>query len=659
MLLAAFMLSAFATVIGVIAAVGGSTAMAAAARRAHSAATVAVLAALAVLAGAFLTHDFSLAYVAEHSDRSTPWPLLVSGVYAGQEGSLLYWVLVLMLISAGCLWAGRAAGPRLGGWASALMSGFAGYLLFVLLFVSSPFDILRVVPRDGLGLNPLLRDSGMLIHPPFLLAGFSAFAVPFFLLAAGLLAGRDDPRWTALVNRSALLAWALQSVGLTLGMWWAYHVLGWGGYWGWDPVENAALLPWLAATAFVHTSRATAARGVLRPWNAILLALAFALSLFGTYVTRSGLIQSVHSFAASSIGGWFLAPLAVTVLGSMVLIAWRYPRLRSSRPVTALVSREGGFLVTGWLLVAAVVVVVWGMLLPLISSLAGGGTQVVPAAYYERALLPILLVVLALMPAGVLLSWNGPGELAAATRWRPRLMISAGLAGVGIGVALLLYSGATWSLAAGFVFGAGLVVIGWSASRLLRRVGDRQPDSWIAVAARRRRAFGAQVVHLAILVVALAMVVSHVGQVKREVVLRPGQSVDVAGHHLVYLQGGNATVADGIRFTARIQDGGTELTPARTAHPRIGQATTQVAIRSDLSGDLYLVLIGAGPGDQIALDVFFNPMVPWIWAGATVLVFGLLVIAAPLGRVWRPGPEPESEAEPVTETLPLPAGAAR
>src|SRR5437763_10343886 len=264
-LLAALALAAFATVLGFLSGARGLVAQALVARRALWATAVAVALAAAVLEVSFLSHDFVIAYVAEHSDLATSTPLLAAGLYAGQEGSLLYWTRGLSVIGGVSL--ARSGGGRLPAYATGVLAALLTFCLLVLVFVASPFQLLGFVPADGSGLNPLLRDGGMLIHPPFLLAGFASFGVPFAFAFAGLLAGRADAAWIAHTRRLALLAWGLQSAGLTLGMWWAYHVLGWGGYWGWDPVENVALLPWLVTTAYIHSSQIQERRGMLKTWN--------------------------------------------------------------------------------------------------------------------------------------------------------------------------------------------------------------------------------------------------------------------------------------------------------------------------------------------------------------------------------------------------------
>ena len=386
-------------------------------RRAFYASATMILLAAAVLEVALLTHDFSLAYVTEHSDISTPTALVAAAFYGGQEGSLLYWALVLGLLGSASLVASSDLGLRLAAYAAGVMAAILSFLLVVLVMVASPFDLLPAAPPDGLGLNPVLRDGGMLIHPPVVLAGFASFAIPFCFAAAALLAGRSDAAWIAHTRRFALMAWALQSAGLVLGMWWAYHVLGWGGYWGWDPVENVALMPWLATTAYLHSSQVQERRGRLRAWNFGLVMLAFLLVVFGTFIVRSGVVPSVHTFAISAIGPWFFGFLAVCMIFSIALLAVRAGTLAShGRPAPA-VSREGAFVLQNLLLIGVIAVVFWGTVLPLVSGMLGQ-ERVVGAPYYERAAGPLLIAILALMAAGPLLPWRAVATpVLQALRW--------------------------------------------------------------------------------------------------------------------------------------------------------------------------------------------------------------------------------------------------
>jgi cytochrome c-type biogenesis protein CcmF len=622
-LLTGFVLAVFSGVMGLVAGRRDDAVLARVARRAFYAATAAVAGASAVLLAALLGHDFTIAYVTEHTDRGLPAPLLAAAFYGGQEGSLLYWALLLTAAGSASLAAAARTSVRLAAFAGAVLAGIATFFLLVMVFVASPFAVLTVTPADGFGLNPVLRDGGMLVHPPFLLAGYSAFAVPFAFAVAALVAGRYDAGWVAQTRRFALVAWGLQTVGLTLGMWWAYHVLGWGGYWGWDPVENAALMPWLATTAYLHSAQVQERRGSLRAWNLGLVIAAFLLSILGTFLVRSGILPSVHTFAVSPLGPWFLGFLAVCLAVSGGVLAWRSDNLRSTQPVEAGASREGAFLLQNVLLVALTAAVLWGTLLPLVSGLAGR-ELVVGAPYYERVGAPLLLALLALLAVGPALPWRRAGAgWARLLRWP--------VAAAAVALAALLAAGVRQpgALLALPLVAAGLATCAAEYARGLASAG-RLGGSWPAaagrVAARNRRRYGAYLAHAGILAVAAGLAGSHVWQQSRQVTLRPGESVTVAWHTLTYEGVAQQAAGDHAEQVARLRLGGETLEPGRLTYPSLGgQAVTHVAIRSTPLDDLYVVLAAPADGGAATFAIYDNPLVAWIWAGAALLVAGVLL----------------------------------
>ncbi len=625
-LLTALVLAGFAAVVSGWAGRRQDAVLGRVGRRALYAAAAATALASAALEVAILNHLFQLGYVTEHSDRSLPVPLLASTFYGGQEGSLLYWTLVLTVLSGITLAASARSGVRLNAYATAILSALSAFFLAVLVFVATPFALLQVVPADGLGLNPVLRDGGMLVHPPFLLAGFSSFAIPFAFAMASLLAGRADAQWIAQTRRVALVAWGLQTVGLTLGMWWAYHVLGWGGYWGWDPVEDVALLPWLVTTAYVHSVQVQERRGQLKAWNFGLVIAAFLLSIFGTFLVRSGAVVSVHTFAVSDVGPWFFGLLVAVVAGSLLVLGLRSGGLRPDRPLESPVSREGALLLQNFLLVGLTGAVLWGVLLPLLTGMLGR-QQVVGAAYYERVSGPLFLALLMLLAAGPLLPWRRAGwSRLAALRWPATVaaVVAASLlaAGVRAPVALLgmpaLAAAATTSIreyARGVRFAAG-------------------PGAALRLLGRHRRRYAAHLAHLGIVVVAAGVIGSHAWQQQRSAVLVAGQSVSVAGQRLTLERTGERAGPSGVveRY-AELGTGGDTLEPVRALYPG-GQAVSRVVIRSLPLEDVYVVLTDVGP-DTATVNVFVNPLVSWIWAGAAILVMGILLGnlgSAPPGR---------------------------
>jgi len=633
-LLAALVMGGFAAVLSFWAGLRESTVMVQVGRRAFYAAAAMIVLAGAVLEWALLSHDFSLAYVADHTDLSTPMALVAAGFYGGQQGSLLYWALVLGLLGSASLVASASLGLRLAAYAAGVLAAILSFLLVVLVLVASPFDVLSVMPPDGLGLNPVLRDGGMLIHPPIVLAGFASFAIPFSFAAAALLAGRPDSAWIAHTRRFALLAWGLQTTGLVLGMWWAYHVLGWGGYWGWDPVENVALMPWLATTAYLHSSQVQEKRGSLRAWNFGLVMLAFLLVVFGTFIVRSGVVPSVHTFAISAIGPWFLGFLCVCIVFSVVLLAFRANRLKGRAEPTVVVSREGAFALQNLLLIGVVAVVIWGTVLPLVSGMVGQ-QRVVSASYYERAAGPLLVVILALMAAGPLLPW--------------------GRAFSDQGARVLLWPGATALVVLAALAVAGerslpaLLVLPLAAAVAATCLTQfaRLGRGW-ALLWRRRRLYGAYLAHLGLAVLVTGIAASHFWQQEKDVTLAPGEQVTVAGYTLTYAGTVERQLADHTELVGAMRFGGTTLEPARATYAGLGgQSLTHVAISTTPVADVYVVLAGASNDGSASFRIFVNPLVSWIWAGAAIIIVGVL-----LGNLGERAPALEVVTRRVPATMP-------
>jgi cytochrome c-type biogenesis protein CcmF len=539
--------------------------------------------------------------------------------------------LILAVLGCASLLASAALDKKLAAYAAGVLAAVLGFFLLVLTLVASPFDLLVVVPPDGMGLNPVLRDGGMLIHPPVVLAGFASFAIPFSFAAAALLAGKADASWISHTRRFALLAWSLQASGLLLGMWWAYHVLGWGGYWGWDPVENVALMPWLATTAYLHSSQVQERRGRLKVWNFSLVMIAFLLVIFGTFVVRSGVVPSVHTFAVSPIGPWFLGFLAVSIAFSAALLTFRSSRLASTASKSApVVSREGAFALQNLLLISVVAVVMWGTMLPLVSGMLGL-TRVVGPAYYERAAGPLFAVVLALMAAGPLLPWrNARGPALRALRW-PLLTAVAVLgvllaAGVSSVAALIAFP---------LAFAAAATVLMEYGRTLLRR-----PLSFSRIGhvlQRKRRHYGAYLAHLGLIVVVVGLGASHFWQQERDVTLQAGDHVTVSGYTLTYEGSRQRQLSDHTEYVAAVRFGDQVLEPSRATYGGLGgQALTHVAITTTPVADIYVVLAQTNSDGSASFRVFVNPLVTWIWAGGAIIILGVV-----LGNLGERSPLPE------------------
>ncbi|MAG37068.1 MAG: cytochrome C biogenesis protein [Dehalococcoidia bacterium] len=620
-------------------------------RSVHAVAALVFIAAI-VLLGAFASHDFGVRYVAEQSSREMPVRLILAAFYGGQAGSLLYWLLALCLLSVLAIRRHPSSHPALLPYVAAALLVIEAFFLLVLAFVASPFERLPFVPANGRGLNPLLYDDGMLAHPPVLLAGYVSAAVPFAFAIAALASGRLGNEWVLAARRWVLGGWAILGSGLLLGGWWAYHVLGWGGYWGWDPVENVALLPWLTATALLHSLAVQERRGLLKVWNLSLVIATFALSIFGTFVVRSGVLGSVHSFAQSAIGPFFFAFLGLVLLVSLALLFARLPRLASPATVETLYSREATFLANNWLLIGVTFATFWGTIFPLISEAVRDVRVAVGAPFFDQVNGPLLLGLLVLMGIGPLVPWRGAGR---ATVWRNfRLPL---LGGVVVAIAAGIAVGPAQFLAA-CVFGViGFIIVGvgqdyWRAFRGQQRAASSGPlSAFITVLVRHRRRYGGYLVHLSIAGMAVGVVGSTFFKLERQVTLQPGESTTIGRYALTYrgieTQPGSGVQAVTASLDARTGDG--RLLTSLAAERRFyqgweSQPATQVAISTVLPwlDDLYVVLAGwdeptaaavtAGrfvlpSGEPLAatFHVFVNPLVAVLWLSWPLFLAGTLL----------------------------------
>src|SRR5438876_3446090 len=495
-LVTSFLLLAYALVAGSFAAWKGRRRLAESAQNALIGAFGATAVAAAVLLAALARHDFSFQYVADHTSRELPLGYTLTAFWGGQEGSLLLWLLVLTGYSVAAVLTARRAGREVIAWVVPTLGLVGTFFALLLVFVASPFATQAAV-ADGAGLNPSLQNPYMAIHPPMLYLGYVGLTVPFAFAMGALLARRTDERWIVATRRWTLAAWAFLGVGQLLGAHWAYVEIGWGGYYAWDPVENAALMPWLAATAFLHSVMIQEKRGMLKLWNMILVALAFCLSIFGTFLTRSGVINSIHSFSQSPLGGWFLGFIAFVTAFSVVLIYVRLPLLRTRTKLESLVSREAAFLYNNLLLVAFCLTILWGVVYPLLTEALRGETRSVSKPYYNFFLHSFGLPLLLLMGIGPLVAWRR-ASLRALGRM---FLIPLGVAAV-TGVALI---------AAGFGSSPpGLLAYTFSAFVLASIVlefvrGRRATGSIVRLVGKNRRRYGGYVVHAAIVLLAIGI----------------------------------------------------------------------------------------------------------------------------------------------------------
>ena len=518
-------------------------------------------------------------------------------------------------------------------WVLSVMLGIAAFFLLVMTIPAPPFQRLSPIPADGRGLNPLLEDTGMITHPVALYLGFTGFTVPFAFALAALITGRTGDEWITITRRWTIVAWYFLSLGLLIGGWWSYHVLGWGGYWAWDPVENAAFMPWLTGTALLHSVMIQERRRMLKLWNLALIILTFALTIFGTFLTRSGIIGSVHAFTQGSIGQFFLGFLALVLLGSFSLLASRLDRLKAQGELDSVVSRESAFLLNNLFLVAAAFTVFFGTIFPLLSEAARGVKLSVGAPFFNLVNIPIFLGLLLLMGVGPLIAWRR-----ASTENLKRNFLRPVLAGiaaaailrlVGVGNTLVLLCMAL------VVFVTGTIVLDFSrAVRARRRAGRGWLEAAGGLLVSQNRRYGGFVVHLGVLVVALGVAGSQAWSIQTETTLEKGQSVKVAGYNVRFdgLQASEESNHSKVTGTFTVSNGRSlgVLYPAKKFYPQEQTPIAGVDYRLGLIEDLYLVLGDfARDGSHATIKVQVNRMVSWLWLGGLVLTLGAALAILP------------------------------
>lgn len=612
-----------------------------------------VTAGVAVLLYALLTDDFSFRYVFSHSYRLQPTAFKIAALWSGQEGSLLFWT---WLQSGYAALLARRRNERMGSVlapALGIMLVSVAFFGGLTAFVASPFEQMASVPADGRGLNPLLQSFWMISHPVMLYLGFVGFSVPFAVAGGSLLVRRKGHEWIKWTRRWTMTAWLALSMGMVLGSRWAYEELGWGGYWAWDPVENASLMPWLTATAFIHSVMVQERRGMLKRWNVALVALTYFLSIFGTFITRSGILSSVHTFVESEIGPLFLGFLGLIAAGSLYLIIDRRDLLQDEKSVESYASREFGFVVNNLIFVGLSFAVFWGTVFPLVSRFFGVEVTVA-APYFNRITAPLFIVLIILMGLVPLLGWRRSSWKAVGTQ----VMIPVALAAVSCAI---LYAGGVREL--GFllaVAGAIVVVaaigveITQAVAARLKFTNDPPLLALPRLIARNPRRYGGYIVHIGIVIIAVGIAAySHYNQEALRG-LQVGDSAAIGPYTIVFegLQEGEERGVPHTAAQVLVQRDGRDigyLAPKRLYYPGwvdMMGPSTEVAIYSTMAGDLYVVLAGWDEfGTVVGFQLFWNPMMSWLWVGGIVLVAGTLF------ALW---PRPErapAPAERVFEAL--------
>src|SRR5579863_7373995 len=632
----ALFLAFYGVLANVIGARHGLPALIVSARHAVWATCAMVTVAMIVLWTALLGTDFTLEYTATYSSLTLPSIYKFTALWGGQQGSLLLWTWLLSIFTAIVAMQNRRRNLEIAPYALAVLAVLAIFFLGMLNFVTRPFDLVKAIPADGVGLNPLLQNYWMAIHPPSLYTGYVSASVPFAFGAAALITGRLDDTWIRTTRRWAIFSWFFLTLGNLFGARWAYEVLGWGGYWAWDPVENAAFMPWLVMTAYLHSVMIQERKDMLKVWNLALIGMAFMLTLFGTFLTRSGVISSVHSFTQSGLGPYFLSFLIAVVLGYTVLLVSRVRDLKSPAEFESYLSREAAFLFNNLMLVGIAFAVFWGTVFPVLSEAVRGVKITVGPPFFNKVNGPLALGLIFLMGVGPLIAWR---------RTTTSNLVRSFAAPVVIGVATGIVAAAggirqwyvltAFSLAA-FVLGTVMVEFRRGMNARRHMVSEPRAKALVNLVAKNNRRYGGYIIHIGTIVAFVGIVGSSFFRTEVKKSVHAGDSFTI-GSYTLRFQGLDETDTPHLESaTARVQvlraDGReiTVMSPAKLFYKRPQQPATKVAIRSTPFSDLYVVLAGIDDDGQTAtFEVFLTPLVFWLWAGGLMMVLGTVVVMWP------------------------------
>ena len=636
-LLIAFLVAVYAVLAAWYGSAKNQTAWVESARNATIATLPLVFLSCSLLVISILLGDFSVEYVWRVSSRDMPTYLKITALWGGQAGSLLFWNLLLAVFTAAAMARKWRERQDLMAYALIIASMTQIFFLGISLFIENPFARLEVVPADGNGLNPLLRHPGMIIHPPMLYLGFTGFTIPYAFAMAALISGKLDDAWIRITRRWTLVAWLFLSLGLILGGRWAYDVLGWGGYWAWDPVENASFMPWLAGTAFLHSVMIQEKRNMFKIWNMFLVVLTYCLVIWGTFIVRSGVISSVHSFAQSAIGPFFFGFMGIMFIFSVYWILRRKDELATDNKLTSFLSREAAFLYNNFVILAILAIVFLFTNFPIVTEFFTGERGFVGPPVYEQALAPLFAVLVLLMGVAPLTMWfkTSAQRIGMSIRW-PAMASSL------LVILLFVLQIRNWAALVGFwvVSFAGMLTIleFWRGTRARMRAKKESP--WTAfnqLMARNRRRYGGYWIHMGVVVMAVGIIGVELFQQETQIRLFNGEAAQLGPYEMVFNGVDRFPGPDDLVITEAAVDvylNGRllrSLNPRTELYTRTNQPMTIPDARSTLTEDFYVLLINWEPttAEAATFRIYLNPLINWVWAGGFIFVLGTLIAAWP------------------------------
>ncbi len=607
-------------------------------KRALLSATLAATLAAIALEYLFLTDNFSVEYVASYSDRALPLFYKLTAFWAGQKGSLLFWAWVLSLFVALVVFNNRKeADDRNTPYVYLVLAGVQAFFLFLLCTVSSPFETLGFMPRDGNGLNPMLQNPGMIFHPPTLFLGYIGFTVPFAYAVAAMITGNTGVDWIRKTRAWNVLSWIFLSIGIILGGQWAYVELGWGGYWAWDPVENASFIPWLVSTAFIHTAIIQERRGIMKVWNMVLIQLTFLLCIFGTYLVRSGILQSVHDFGATGLGGYFLVFMIVTMIGGIYLLFESYSEFKTPGSIESYLSRESTFLFNNVVLLALAFATLLGTIFPVISEAVTGNKLTVGQPFFNQVNTPLFMILLLLTGICPLIGWR-KASVANLKRNFLSPAVTALVSGLIMAAFGITQPYALLAFVLSAFVGATIVQEYLTAIRSRKKLtGESSAGAAFKLLWKLRRRYGGHIVHFGLAMMVIGIAASSAYKMERQGTLMQGETLAIGDFVLKYESFRQYEKYNRTIYAAQLgvfRDGQRidEMEAERRYYINAKQPTTEVSLRSTLLEDLYVTMPGIGEGNVITLKVAVNPLLIWVWFGSFLMVIGGIFAIIPSRR---------------------------